>query len=132
MKTDFAVSLRGMLDATLAKAEEVKVKAVIETQNRIKVRTPVDTGRLRANWLLGNDVMPTGTVEIGGGADAAPDPGARILYLANNLPYARRIEYGFTGADSLGRSYNQAGRGMVGLTVLEWPDIVKAAVASVK
>jgi phage gpG-like protein len=31
-----------------------------------------------------------------------------VAVIGTDLPYARRIEYGFVGKDSLGRTYNQA------------------------
>lgn len=34
----------------------------------------------------------------------------RDVVVGTELPYARRIEFGFTGADSRGRQYNQAAR----------------------
>ena len=34
------------------------------------------------------------------------------------MPYAARIEYGFTGTDSAGRSYNMPGRYFIGANVL--------------
>lgn len=129
---DFVLNLREAFGGVKAKVDEVFFKSVLEADARIMQRTPVDTGRLRGNWHLTEGSPATGTLELGTPGNSIPPPGARILYLVNNLPYARRIEYGFTGQDSLGRSYNQSGRGMVGLTVLEWPDIVKAAAASVK
>lgn len=39
-------------------------------------------------------------------------------------PYARRIESGFTGTDSLGRSYNVAGRHFVGANAARFPQFV--------
>jgi hypothetical protein len=38
--------------------------------------------------------------------------------------YAARQNYGFTGTDSLGRSYNQPGRHFVDHAVQQWPAIV--------
>lgn len=128
---NFVVSLREAFNGVTAKVDEVVFKSVFEADSRIMQRTPVDTGRLRGNWQLTEGAPATGVLELGTSGNNIPQPGARVLYLVNNLPYARRIEYGFTGQDSLGRSYNQSGAGMVGLTVLEWPDIVKAAAASV-
>lgn len=130
----FKDQLQAWVDAATDKADRVVVKSVIELQNRIKIRTPVDTGRLRANWQYSVDRIPTGVLALGSVLAAAPGAFSgsfgRVHYITNNLPYARRIEFGFHGADSLGRVYNQAGRNMVGLSVLEWQDIVRSAVAS--
>lgn len=40
--------------------------------------------------------------------------------------YALRIELGFSGADSLGRNYSQAGRHFLGTNAAKWPAFVKA------
>lgn len=40
--------------------------------------------------------------------------------------YAARIEFGFVGADSLGRVYNQAGRYYVTTAAAKWVSIVEA------
>lgn len=62
--------------------------------------------------------------------------GDRIVS-AYTMEYARRLEYGFTGTDSLGRSYRQAPRGWVRKASSRWKEIVaevteeaKARVAS--
>lgn len=79
---------------------------------------PVVSGNLRANWTAAIGA-PDLAVKEGG------DPMARIalnlssakagdtIFINNNAPYAMRMEYGFVGADSLGRTYNQTGRGWV-------------------
>lgn len=38
---------------------------------------------------------------------ARPVPGAMAVVVGTNAPQARRLEWGFSGTDSLGRSYNQ-------------------------
>ena len=43
--------------------------------------------------------------------------------------YALRIELGFSGTDSLGRTYNQAGRHFVGANAKRWPEFVAANAA---
>ena len=88
-----------------------------------------------ATGRYGLDRAPSGQLALGSVLSATPGVlggFGHVHYIVNNLPYARRIEFGFRGADSLGRVYNQSGRNMVGLTVLEWPDIVAGAVASEK
>ena len=101
--------------------------------------TPVDTGFLRASWQPSLD-------EARLRANAAPDPSGgnvlaeigiviagmqpgQIFYLTNNAEYARRLEYGFVGADALGREYNQAGRFFVTATMAR-ADQIAARVAA--
>jgi len=88
-------------------------------------------GRFRGNWQYGNlgqqsvpmqrldDIDPSGAISISritkGVLEAEP---ANMHYLVNNLPYAQRLENGWS---------KQAPQGMVALTVVEFQDIVRAA-----
>lgn len=64
-------------------------------------RTPVDTGRLKGNWQCSVGAPVTGTVttvDKSGGQTIASMAQAMggwgsVTYLANNLPYAHRIEF---------------------------------------
>lgn len=51
-------------------------------------------------------------------------PGDRIA-LSYTMEYARRLEFGFSGTDSLGRSYNQAPVGWTRLAAQQWKGIVE-------
>lgn len=86
-------------------------------------------GRFRGNWDYGFNAPPTkqfdkvvdksgaiSTRRIQQGFSAAPTSG--VHYLANNLPYAIRLENGWS---------RQAPAGMVGVTVLKFQAIVKGA-----
>ena len=42
------------------------------------------------------------------------------------------MNFGYVGADSLGRVYNQQGHYFVEGAVAKWPEIVKAAVTDIK
>lgn len=82
-------------------------------------------GRFRANWQLGVNINPDGelyTPIVGPFPDKnpidVPDQAAtNIFYLVNNLPYANRLEDGW--------STKQAPFGMVSITVLEFKPIVR-------
>lgn len=50
-----------------------------------------------------------------------------VIYIVNPAPYARRIEYGFVGEDSLGRRYNYQGVGMMQQAISELPAIAEEA-----
>lgn len=47
-----------------------------------------------------------------------------VLFAGWRAEYARRMEYGFTGPDSLGRHYNQKGFFFVAGAASQWQDIV--------
>lgn len=97
---------------------------------------PVDTGNLRRSLLASTSAMPA----IRTGAETFADNAGQIalviagasandtLYLGFQAVYARRMEYGFIGEDSLGRNYNQAGNNFVSLAVQKWQQIVDKAV----
>ena len=51
------------------------------------------------------------------------EPG-KPVYIGWQAVYARRQNYGFVGADSLGRVYNQAGHGFAEAAAEQWPTIV--------
>ena len=63
-------------------------------QNRMKELAPVLTGTLRRSIH---------TESTGGGSSVE-------ISVGTNVPYAKRLEFGFSGTDSLGRTYNQPAR----------------------
>lgn len=103
-------------------------KVTLDLFSRVVLRSPVDTGRFRANWNVSygqpNASVTTDTgqgriqAEIGG---VATSPVGSVSYLTNGLPYARRLEYGYS---------KQAPAGMVRLTVREFSAFIDKAIAS--
>ena len=97
------VQLSPQLQATLARMQtltrrETQLTALragaLPIQNAAKANAPVKTGTLRrsiTSW-------------------EAEDGSLAIAVGSRGVPYARRIELGFVGVDSLGRHYNQAPR----------------------
>lgn len=97
--------------------------------------TPVDTGNLSRSVTI--SFQPINRDPEGYHApqrqnfDAAarrmkPDSTAYISYRA---AYAHRVNYGFVGTDSLGRSYNQSGRAFLEGYVSQFPVVVSRAIA---
>lgn len=82
--------------------EKLLRAAVLETDSLLKQASPVDTGRFRASWQVGENAAPGGQVPQGqyGGTP----PLARIGYqqerigniysVHNNLPYAEPLANG--------------------------------------
>lgn len=105
---------------------------------------PVDTGFLRASLRVSlGDALPqlvaTPKERRAQAWDAAQVEltiaGADLddtITAAYTAAYAARIEYGFAGTDSAGRTYSQGGRRFVGLAVQRWPQIVEGVVAELK
>ena len=120
------------LDAEWAKTEESLRDAVvylgIEGLDRVKRKTPVDTGHAQNNWIVNigsPDTSDKASAKPAGGAKATdtfasanasilagyPKDGSfPVIYLQNNLPYALALEYGHSA---------QAPAGMVAMTVAE-------------
>jgi hypothetical protein len=123
----FSVALDEALEAAQENANQVKRAVALDLLSRIVDRTPVDTGRARANWQVSlsspryanKDKLPQGRQEsaVAGRAKAK---GAAILrnaqegqdiWITNNLPYINRLETG-TWSD-------QAPQGMVAISIAE-------------
>lgn len=103
--------------------------------------TPKDTGFLVGNWQPSLNAPTLSLDETGSGNGYAQSKtgivvagikAGDVYYFVNNAAYARRIEYGFVGADSLGRVYNQRGRHMVTVNIKRWDRIVEAAAIKLK
>jgi len=101
--------------------------------------TPFLTGNLRRSLMASTASMPSvkpdaefagdNLSQINMTIDGWPKDGT--LWLGFQAAYARRLEYGFTGTDSLGRSYNQAGRFYVAARANKWQQYVDAAAAKI-
>ncbi len=117
-------------------------QAIMNLTQSVVVDTPFDTGFLRGSWQPSIGDLPgpkkSVTLDPGGGmalADASLAVANLTLgetfYYSNACIYARRLEYGFVGEDSLGRTYNQAGRFYVTMNAMAWPTFVNQAVLEV-
>lgn len=97
-------------------------------------RVPVKTGNL-ARSVIVDDKAPQR-----GAADQQYSAADLALGLSKIMPgkpiwigwqaiYSARVNFGFVGADSLGRVYNQAGQGFAEATAAKWDTIVMAQAA---
>ena len=137
--TSFAVRLQQFADKTNRNADQL-VRGVIEDiATKIVERSPVgdpalwqrpapkgyEPGTFRGNWQLGIGSIPsgeTGQIDPTGlgtlfsiVAAIGDHPAGTVVYLANNVPYARPIEDGHS---------TQAPTGLVGLTAMEFQQVV--------
>ena len=143
----FALDISAFVKRAKSNMNQVVRKIVLDLGTRIVMRSPVGDaqfwknpppknylgGRFRSNWLYGETVMPQGTllsIDPKGNATVVrilagikPDAAGKIHWLTNNLPYAQRLEYGW--------SKRQAPAGMVAITVVEYQSIVRNAAAAV-
>lgn len=122
----FADDIAKFETKTNGKLELAIRKIALEMFSRVILKTPVDTGRMRGNWQVAIGTAPSGTLELddkSGQASIGKVQAAAlglkvgdIIYLANNLPYAMRLEEGYS---------QQAPAGMVSLTVQEFQAVVR-------
>lgn len=143
----FELDLREFVEKAGLRADEAVGEIVIGLHRKVDARSPVGDasywkhpppkgyvgGRFRGNWQLGIGNAPGGTLENidpSGGqtrvriAAGVPEEAAgKVYWLVNNLPYAQRIEHGWS---------RQAPQGVVGLAMVEVQDVVAEAVAKAK
>ncbi|ULJ73595.1 hypothetical protein [Rhizobium gallicum] len=140
----FAAQVGDWARAELERSEAVFQTAAQEVANEVRSpvsdggRMPVDTGNLRRSLMASTASMPP----IKEGAEQFNDSGVELIiagaalgetvFLGFQAAYAARMNYGFVGQDSLGRTYNQAGYGFVDAVAQRWPQIVAAAEAKVR
>jgi hypothetical protein len=110
-------------------------KLLVEINGRVVIKSPVDTGRFRANWVVGNGSPDKTTTEATDGSGAATIARAaaeinsivingQIIYVTNSLPYGPRLEYeGWS---------KQAPAGMVRVTLAELGGIVRGVAREVR
>ena len=76
-------------------------KIALELLKKVTMKSPVDTGRFRANWMVGiggadetttdstvNDAMMRGSIVLTGYKTL------KQIHISNNLPYAAALEHG--------------------------------------
>lgn len=101
---------------------------------------PVDTGNLRRSFAVSSTSMPVmaqgeASFTNSEAANAATVVSLKLgqtAYLGFQAAYARRVNYGFVGPDSLGRVYGQWGYNFVDLAAQKWPQIVTRAATQVQ
>lgn len=101
---------------------------ILEANNRMIQKSPVDTGRFKGNWMVGDGNINTST-----GNQPSPSRYGQVanynmadingikingqtVYITNSMPYSRRLEY-----DAWSK---QAPMGMVRVTIAELKPIM--------
>lgn len=140
----FAATISDWGRAELERSEAIFQTAAQIVANEVRTsvseggRMPVKTGNLRRSLMASTAEMPT----IKEGKEVFSDSGIEMViagaelgstvYLGFQAAYAARMNYGFVGQDSLGRTYNQTGLGFVDAVAQRWPQIVTQAEATVR
>ena len=125
--TTFALNLAKQIEAAKEHAELIAKKTMIELFNRVIQKSPVDTGRFRANWncsigspdlSTSQEIDPSGSGAISKATSTVVSYtlNGKSVFLTNNLPYAERLENGWS---------KQAPNGMVRLSVMEIQNSVR-------
>lgn len=111
-------------------ADQVVRKVAQDFANSFVLKSPVKEGRFRANWNTAfgaPNPAVTDSTENNAAARAASVLAAYktgdTIFITNNLPYALRLEYGWS---------SQAPGGMVRTTIAEYSQYLRRAVAEVK
>ena len=121
----FANQMKAWERKTERKMDLAVRKIALKIFAQIVLKSPVDSGRFRGNWQLAIGSVPEGTLELDdktgtatiakGAATVMGINAGDTIYFANNLPYARRLEEGYS---------QQAPNGMVALTIQEFQSVV--------
>ena len=117
--------LRIARDLTKQQLQPFVKKIALQVLRGVVLKSPVDTGRFRANWQvsIGSpietelDAVEPRRVNQGGGDTLAKGratilnaPQIDVVWLSNNVPYAERLENGYS---------KQAASGVVAVTLEE-------------
>lgn len=145
---NFELDIQKFVDKAKGNTTLVVRKIALDLFKRVIQKSPVDTGRFKSNWQVSINSIPAGTIGLAedishtrGGRERKRGAEARgtfagnfalakatttalqfktgeVIYLVNNLEYARALEYGHS---------KQAPAGMVRLTLAEFPQVVAKA-----
>lgn len=118
----FTLQLNKEIADTEKKIEDAIALIALDSLRGVVRKSPVDTGRFRGNWIVSKNAANTTSSQVtdkNGGQTITKGSGvidtfkmnadSRII-IQNNLPYANRLENGWS---------KQAPNGMVALTVAE-------------
>lgn len=129
----FTLDIKNFVEKAKKNPETVARQVSFKLFSAVIKASPVDTGRFRMNWQTAGAVAPSGIIDgtDKGGAAAIGDAASYIFAasdwneftLTNNLPYAERLEYGWS---------NQAPQGMVRVNVARFDTLLEEEAAKVK
>lgn len=139
----FTADLEALVLNAQGRMEQLSRQVIQETCEQVVRNSPVLTGFFRGNWQpsigrppprQGDGLPSENTID----ADKLSDKSLQMLSLliaqfklgqifwfANNTKYGPRLEYGFTGRDSLGREIHQRGRFFVRNALQRWGETVR-------
>jgi len=131
----FADDIRKFQQKTNLSMDLIVRKVTIDITTALVRMSPVDTGRFRGNWMIGvgsPNVSTIDAVDKDGSTTVARITTAAgsleaggVVYITNSLPYARRLEYGWS-------KQAPSPPGIVRLTVQRYSEYIANAVRDIK
>lgn len=128
--TTFSIPLAQLAEKIKADLETVVQKSTLQVFGAVVQKTPVKSGRARANWNASQgtpNIATSLTVDQSRGGREAAKGGTfaagGVTFLSNGLPYIGKLEYG---------SSKQAPQGMVRTSAAEFADYVQRAIKETK
>lgn len=122
--------------AVYRRSFELLGEEMARSKNEEGGRLPYKTGNLSRSILASTQGMPkTATGPFSGsnvGVVAATLQLDQPAWIGYQAIYARRMNYGYVGADKLGRVFNQAGSYFVEGAIEAWPKIVAQAAKEIQ
>ena len=97
----FALDLSKACEKAKGQAEIMARKVMLDLFSRVIMKSPVDTGRFRANWNVGYgspDKTTTNATDSALGRVQTEIATAKLggsIWLSNSLPYSIRLENGW-------------------------------------
>lgn len=108
---DFAADLEKAAEVLgVESVREAAVTLALTLDKKIVEKTPVDTGRARANWFVAEGAPRLTTTESTAPSSRPALTGRSVIFITNSLPYIVPLEYGHSG---------QAPNGMVRISIAE-------------
>jgi hypothetical protein len=130
--SSFTLDIQRFVDKAKGNVDLVVRKIALDMFRRVIIKSPVDTGRFKSNWQVAIGSIPAGTLELNDKTGAATISkvtaatlgfkAGEVIYLVNNLAYARALEYGHS---------KQAPAGMVRVTIAEYNAVANKAAGEV-
>ncbi|EKT6236712.1 HK97 gp10 family phage protein [Salmonella enterica] len=129
----FALDVSKFMEKAKKNPEKVMRQVSIKLFSAIIKASPVDTGRFRMNWMASGSTPADGTTDATdkSGNTATGNATSFVLNaadwhtftLTNNLPYAQRLEYGWS---------QQAPQGFVRVNVSRFQQLLNEEASKVK
>ena len=129
----FTLDIKNFVEKAKKNPETVARAVSFKLFSAVIKASPVDTGRFRMNWQAAGAVTPSGVI------DEADKSGNKAVAMAsdfvlkatewneftltNNLPYAERLEYGWS---------NQAPQGVVRVNITRFNTLLEEEAAKVR